>query len=259
MNAHAAPNVKLQWDDLPAYFPRFPGPHRWLPLLQRHDALLREAEPRVRVSAVSPEDVVRRQYAESLELWRLALAHGQPESVVDVGSGGGFPGLVIAAVAPAVRVLLVEPLRKRAVLLEELVSALGLANVTVDARRAEEAGRGEWRDAAGLVVARALAQLPELLEYTAPFAAAGAVIALAKGSSLPAELASARPALDALSCEVVAREAMRPEVSATPWVLVVRKLAATPPRYPRRPGVPARRPLATAPGGAFTINIRSRA
>lgn len=244
MNAHAGPNVKLQWEDLPAYFPRFPGPGRWLPLLQRHHSLLREAEPRVRVSAVPPEDVVRRQYAESLELWRLALAHAQPESVVDVGSGGGFPGLVVAAVAPATRVLLVEPLRKRAALLEALASALGLPNVTVDARRAEEAGRGEWRDCAGLVVARAVAGLPELLEYTAPFAAPGAVVALAKGSGLAAELVSAGPALEALSCELVAREAMRPEVSATPWVLVVRKLAPTAARYPRRPGIPARRPLA---------------
>lgn len=244
MNTHADWNVKLQWEALEEYFPGFPCPGRWLPLLRRHHQLLLDVAPRVRVSAVPPAEAVRRHYAESLELWRIASAAIQPENVVDVGSGGGFPGLVIAAVAPAVAVHLVEPLQKRARLLVELAAALRLANVTVDACRAEEAGRGPWRDKAALVTARAVAPLAELLEYTAPLAAPGGLIALPKGSSLAAELAAARPAFAALACEPLPAVPMRKAVSDTPWTLLVSKRGATPPAYPRRPGVPARRPLA---------------
>jgi 16S rRNA (guanine527-N7)-methyltransferase len=149
----------------------------------------------------------------------------------------------MAAVLPDVEFALVEPLQKRARLLRELASAMGLANVTVHAVRAEEAGRGMLREQAGLVTARAVATLPELLEYTAPLARIGGTLALPKGSGLNVEVAAASNALAALGCGEPSVVPMRQEVSSTLSVLIVGKTASTPTAYPRRPGVPGRRPL----------------
>ncbi len=230
----------LTWESLPDLFPDFAEPERWLPLLRRHATLLAEAP--VRATAVTGEAVVTRHYAESLEAYRLT---GPPEDgpVVDVGSGGGFPGLVIAAVAPDVDVRLVEARRKLAGLLLDLAEALGLARVTVHAERAEEAGRGPLRDSGGLVIARAVAPLPALLEYLAPLAATGAIVAAVKGSRGGAELAQADAAIEALACERAGSEPMRTEVSGRMRVLRFRKLGPTPEIYPRRPGIPAKRPI----------------
>ena len=232
----------LEWESLPDLFPGFPDADRWLPLLRRHAELL-AASP-VRTTTVRGEEVVARHYAESLEAYRLA---GAPETavVVDVGSGGGFPGLVIAAVAPNTAVHLVEARGKRAELLAELAEALGLENVTAHGVRAEEAGRGPLRDHADLVIARAVAPLPVLLEYTAPLAAPGATIAAVKGSRGRAELAEAEAAMAELACEHAGTEAMRDEITGRMQVLRFRKLGPTPERYPRRPGMPAKRPLAS--------------
>jgi 16S rRNA (guanine527-N7)-methyltransferase len=166
-----------------------------------------------------------------------------PPQVVDVGSGGGYPGLVIAAVLPGTCVQLIEPLQKRARLLIALAADLGLANVAVHAARAEEAGRSGLRDTAALVTARAVAPLAELVEYTAPFAAPGGTIALPKGSGLRRELADAGRAIATLNCELVGQAPMRESLAPAITVLFLRKAGPTPDAYPRRAGVPRRQPL----------------
>ena len=231
----------LPWDALPALFPGFPAPGRWLALLRLHLSLVEAAEARVRVTAVAPGDAIRRQYAESLELLRLAGPFNGP--ICDVGSGGGYPGLVIAAVLPGVPVRLVEPLQKRARLLAEMAAAMGLENVTVHALRAEGAGRGPLRAANALVVARAVAEIRELLEYTAPLAAPGATIALPKGSRVDDEIAAAALAFQELGCAVTDRDRMRPEVNEAVTVVRLTKCGDVPGKYPRRPGIPGKRPL----------------
>ncbi len=188
--------------------------------------------------------MVQRHYAESLELLRIAEEFGGRASIItDVGSGGGYPGLVIAILRPDSTVHLVEPLQKRARLLASIAAELGLENVNVHPIRAEEAGRGLLRDAAQFVTARAVAALPELLEYTAPLAATGATLAFPKGSALPEELAASANALRELSCEHRAIAPMRAEVNGAVTVLVLEKAGPTTDRYPRRPGIPAKRPL----------------
>lgn len=243
MTESAGPEGPLSWPELPLLFPDLEEPGRWLPLLERHAAILAEAAPRVRVTSVAAAASVRRHYAESLELLRIIRAQSGGETLADIGSGGGFPGLVIAAVEPDLSVHLVEPLQKRARLLEEAAAALGLRNVTIHAQRAEDAGRGPLRGTMAVVAARAVAPLAELLEYTAPFAAPGGLIALPKGSGLAAELAAATNAMASLAAGEPLIVPMRGEVSPMLSVLLLRKLGPTPAAFPRRAGLPAKRPL----------------
>jgi 16S rRNA (guanine527-N7)-methyltransferase len=235
----------MDWTALPDLFPEFERPTVWLPLLQRHLSLLEAAAGHTRVTSVAGEDAIQRHYAESLEIWRLALESAAlgPGLVVDVGSGGGFPGIVIACVAREPRVVLIEPLQKRARLLVEIAHALDLGNVEVVPRRAEEAGRSALRAQADIVIARAVSPMAEVLEYTAPFARLGGLIALPKGSGLESELAAAGRAIAILGCDFLEAVPMRPVVSETLSVAMLRKGRPTPKTYPRRPGMPRQRPL----------------
>ena len=237
-------SLNLTWDVLPGLFPGFEESTHWLPLLRRHAELVDAAAEHTRVTAVEGSDVIRRHYAESLELLRIAdEVAGRSSVVVDVGSGGGYPGLVIACVRPESMVHLVEPLQKRARLLDGMVAELGLTNVRVHAIRAEEAGRGELRVAAGLVTARAVAALPELLEYTAPLGRDGGWLAFPKGSAAEDELAAAENAVRLLNCRYAGTVAMRPEISEAVGVVLFERRGAVDPKYPRRPGMPRKRPL----------------
>ena len=244
---HRAPHRghALLWDELPALFPGFESPERWLPLLRRHIELVEASSERTRVTSVPAGEAVRRHFAESLEILRIAedLEGAAFDRCVDVGSGGGFPGLVIAVVRPALEMHLVEPLQKRARLLRELAGELGLGNVTVHAARAEDAARGPLRGSAGLVTARAVAPLRELIEYTAPFAAGDGLLALPKGSGLGDELAEAGAAMSELGVSLAAVVPMRAAISQNVRVALLRRRGAIPDRYPRRAGIPAKRPL----------------
>lgn len=233
----------MEWEDLPGLFPGLPDAERWLAALRRHALTLEAKRAQVRVTAVGPEEAVRRNYAESLEIWRVLCREGVPARLADVGSGGGFPGLVFAAVSNSTDVHLIEPLQKRAALLREAAVEMGLGNVTVHAERGEEAGRGPLRGQMEAVTARAVAELREILEYTLPLAAVGGLVALPKGSAVGSEVDAAGPALEALGGEVVVVERMREAISETLSVVVVRKVRETPERYPRRPGIPAKKPL----------------
>jgi 16S rRNA (guanine527-N7)-methyltransferase len=233
----------LTWEGLPSLFPGFEEALRWLPLLERHAALVAEASARVRVTAVPGADAVQRHYAESLELLRIADEAGWAGEICDVGSGGGYPGIVMAVMRPGTRVHLVEPLQKRARLLESMAAELGLENVRVYAARAEGAGRGPLRDHCGLVTARAVAELREVLEYTAPLARDGALIALPKGSALESELEAARRAMEELGVDGGTVVPMNSLVSDRIHAVLLRKHGATPPKYPRREGIPGKRPL----------------
>lgn len=235
------------WDELAELFADDAGAAAAVPRLARHWELAQGSPEAGRLTAVEGAAAVRRQYAESLELLRLSegfLAEGHAAvRYADIGSGGGWPGLVIACARPGWEVHLVEPLQKRARFLDTAARELGCGNVTVHAARAEEAGRGPLRETCALVTARAVAELRVVLEYTAPLAAVGGIIALPKGSRLEEELAAAGAAMAALGCELAGVAPMRPAVSETVRVAVFRKAAPCPAAYPRRPGVPERRPL----------------
>ncbi len=167
--------------------------------------------------------------------------------VVDVGAGAGFPGLPLKLAYPYLRLALVEATGKKANFLRHLITVLGLSDVSVYTGRAEElAHRPELRAAFDLTLARGLAKLPALLEYTLPFTRRGGKVAAWKhgGDGMKAELAAAQRALQTLGGRlgriypVTTTGLMDHRV-----VLTFDKIKATPGAYPRRPGLPAKQPL----------------
>lgn len=162
--------------------------------------------------------------------------------VADLGSGGGFPGLVLAIALPSSRVALVESVARKCAFLAGAAAELGLANVKVVNARAEawEAGLG----AHDLVVARALAPLAVLVEYAAPLLEPSGVLVAWKGRRDPAEEADGRAAARALGMSTPEAFAVEPFPEARDRHLYLSsKVSPTPSRYPRRPGMARKRPI----------------
>jgi 16S rRNA (guanine527-N7)-methyltransferase len=182
---------------------------------------------------------VDRHVADSIVALELAEVR-VAERLADLGAGAGWPGLALAAALPECHVALVESASRRCSYLERAVEASGLANAEVVHARAEE-----WSPAPqDVVTARALAALPVVCEYAAPLLREGGILVAWKGSLDPAEAAAGALAAETLGLSPPEAIAVDPYSGAGPAMLVVaRKLAPTPARFPRRPGMALKRPL----------------
>ena len=197
-------------------------------------------------SVVEYEEVQVKHFLDSLTVV-LAVPGGlgSLRSVIDVGAGPGFPGLPLKLAYPELRLALVESVGKKANFLKHLVSTLGLSGVEVYTGRAERlAHQPDLREAFDLVATRALARLPVLAEYTLPFCGVGGIMVALKHGGIDAELAGAAHALEVLG----GRMGKVTPVEVTGLtdnriVVAVDKIGGTPERYPRRSGIPAKRPL----------------
>jgi 16S rRNA (guanine527-N7)-methyltransferase len=213
---------------------------------ERYLTLLREWNERVNLVAdADPEVVQRRHMLESLALG-AALREREllrPDSrVIDVGAGAGFPGIAIKIAWPTIHLTLLEATAKKTAFLSAAVEALALEHAHVHTARAEEAGHDpSMRDSFDLVLARAVAPLPALLELTLPFARVGGRLATPKGSRVRDEIAAAGRAASVLHAKLFSVPLNVPGPEQT--LVVALKQAPTPPEYPRRPGVPAKSPL----------------
>ncbi len=167
------------------------------------------------------------------------------ERIVDIGTGAGFPGIPIRIACPQVHMVLVESIGKKAQFCQHIVDELQLTNVVVIHSRAEQVGRmPEYRERFDWALARAVAKLPTLLEYLLPLVKVDGRAMAQKGDKAHVEARSARVALKVLGGELEEIIPVElPGVAETRHLVVLRKSGATPEKYPRRPGVPGKRPL----------------
>ncbi|RME87577.1 MAG: 16S rRNA (guanine(527)-N(7))-methyltransferase RsmG [Anaerolineae bacterium] len=182
-----------------------------------------------------------------LDSFSCVLAWGAtpPERLIDVGTGAGFPGIPLKIIYPSLRLTLVDSVGKKVKFCHHIVEKLKLENVTVIKARAEEIGQTEeHRERYDWAVARAVARMRVLAEYLLPLVRVGGVALAQKGESGPAEVHAAERAIQVLGGHVRHLVPVTlPGVVEERYLIVIDKIAATPPAYPRRPGVPARRPL----------------
>ena len=177
------------------------------------------------------------------------LADGGPRlRLVDVGTGAGFPGLPLKIIWPQLQLTLLEATGKKVSFCEHMVDKLKLSGVKVMKARAEEAGQDPaQREQYDWVVARAVAEMPTLAEYLLPLAKRGGRALAQKGEDAPAETQAAAGAIRRLGGELELIVPVElPGIVETRYLVVLKKIAATPPGYPRRPGVPAKTPLTGA-------------
>ncbi|MCC7146677.1 MAG: 16S rRNA (guanine(527)-N(7))-methyltransferase RsmG [Phycisphaeraceae bacterium] len=209
-------------------------------------AALLEANEKFNLTGVRDlEQAWRRHVIDSLTL--LALMEDWPagSAVIDVGSGGGLPGIPLAITKPQFTFALLEATGKKARFLEECCQKLNLTHVKVITDRAEKAGQNPaYRQRYDAAVARGVGQLNELLEYTLPLVKVGGQVLAMKGPSVESELEKVGDALVELGGGEIDVVPAYPEGFGVDTVIVrVTKARPTPKRYPRLPGVPGQAPL----------------
>jgi 16S rRNA (guanine527-N7)-methyltransferase len=170
-----------------------------------------------------------------------------PLQCIDVGTGAGFPGLPVQILRPVLKMTLIESSHKKAQFLQHVTTTLGLTGVSVLCARAEEVGQDSLhRERYDVVLARAVADLSELAEYCLPLCRKGGIFLAQKGQDIEAELRNAETALRLLGGRLrEVKTLCLPGLRETRSLVMVDKVQETPPRYPRRPGVPKKRPLLT--------------
>jgi 16S rRNA (guanine527-N7)-methyltransferase len=202
------------------------------------------AEPDPHTAVVEPRQAVDYHIADSLTGLGIPAVRNA-HSVVDIGAGAGFPGLPLAVALPSTRVDLIESARRKCGVIQRLAAAAALENARPLAVRAETWAANEGRGAYDIATARAVAPLAVLVEYAAPLLRPGGTFVAWKGARDSSEETAGHIAAELVGLEPSEVVPVRPFDAARDLNLYLYlKVKETPSRFPRRPGVAAKRPLA---------------
>ncbi len=193
----------------------------------------------------SVEGVQTKHFLDSLTVIMAWERHGPPSRIIDVGTGAGFPGLVLKLIWPTSELTLVESVHKKADFCRHIVDELGLKGVSVLSERVEAIGQDPaHRQSYDLAVARAVARMPILMEYLLPLIHSNGVAMAMKGETAHAETQAADKAIHMMGGKLHKLvHVTLPGVVEERFIVVVNKVARTPEEYPRRIGVPAKNPI----------------
>lgn len=217
------------------------SPHM-LDAFEKYASLLIAWNKKINLTAiVVPQHIVEKHFLDSLSL--LALLPQGPASIIDIGTGAGFPGIPLAIVRPDLAVTLVEATAKKASFLKAIKTALGLRNVTIVIDRAETlAHQPRLRETFDVAVGRAVAQLATLTELTLPFVRINGMVVAQKNLGSES-IERATVAIETLGGVYEKEVAVPLPALADRRLIVIRKKTPTLAMYPRRVGVPAKKPI----------------
>ncbi|UCD42057.1 MAG: 16S rRNA (guanine(527)-N(7))-methyltransferase RsmG [Chloroflexota bacterium] len=210
-----------------------------------YEQQLIEWNDRYNLTAIdNPKQIRVKHFLDSLSCI-LALRNTPTDHVVDVGTGAGFPGLPLKIICPTINMTLIESVGKKTAFCQHIIQTINLQNVNILQERAEIlASHPDMREKNDWAIARAVATLPVLVEYLLPLVRVGGFALAMKGESGPAEAQSAEQAIHILGGQIQQLIPVTlPSVEDERYLVVIEKTAATPERYPRRVGIPAKRPL----------------
>lgn len=211
----------------------------------RYYELLCEWNEKINLTAITePKEVAIKHIVDSLSCYKEELFKNG-SSLIDVGTGAGFPGLPLKIFCPTLKLTLLDSLNKRVKFLQLVVNELGLNDVEIIHARSEEAARNKkYREKFDMVTARAVARLPIICEYCLPFIKIGGTFIALKGRQYEEEIIEAQKAIKTLGGEIAETLPVKlPEIDDKRAVIYIRKIKSTPKVYPRKAGTPERNPI----------------
>lgn len=213
-------------------------------LLTYKDILLEWNEKMNLTAITEEEEVMVKHFLDSLSCIQSQYLK-EEGTMIDVGTGAGFPGIPLKVYFPKLKLTLLDSLNKRVEFLKEVSQELGLEDVNFVHGRAEECGQEEThREQYDYAVARAVASLNVLVEYCLPFVKVGGYFICQKGPQLKEEIQNSQNAITVLGGKVVEqKEITLPFSDITHSLLVIEKIKQTPTKYPRKPGTPSKKPI----------------
>ena len=212
--------------------------------LEKYKELLLEWNEKINITRITEEDEVYvKHFLDSLSLFKTKYLEGE-KSLIDIGTGGGFPGLAVKIYNKNLDVTLLDSLNKRLIFLDEVIKELKLDKVSTIHGRAEELGRdSEFREKYDIATSRAVANLSTLLEYDLPFVKVGGYFISMKGPEYVEEVKNAKNTLKTLGGQIEEIVEIKLPMDITHYLIVIKKVKETPSKYPRGGGKPKNKPL----------------
>lgn len=211
----------------------------------RYYDLLIEWNDKINLTAITDkQEVIKKHFEDSLSISSV-IDMNAVNSVIDVGTGAGFPGIPLKIVFPSLKLTLLDSLNKRINFLNTVVDELGLADVSAIHGRAEEYGRDVvYRESFDLCVSRAVANLSTLSEFCLPFVKVGGYFVSYKSEKADIEYIEAKNAINLLSGgNVRIEDVIITDTDLTRKMVLIEKLSPMDDKYPRRAGIPLKKPL----------------
>lgn len=210
----------------------------------QYEKLLLEWNQKFNLTAITDTDEIRlKHFYDSLTC--LKAIQDENASLIDIGCGAGFPGIPLKIALPDIKLVLMDSVRKKTDFCAKVAAKLGLDNVSTIHARVEELGKDPGhREKYDWVVARAVAALPVLAEYLLPLVHVGGYALAQKGANITEELSKAKNAVAELGGQVSqVMEFELPQSGEKRSLVVIEKIRTTPAKYPRKPGMPSKKPL----------------
>lgn len=205
--------------------------------------LLVEWNKKINLTAITEEkDIILKHFVDSLTVLKYIKEN---KSIVDVGTGAGFPGIPLAIMNESLKITLVDSLNKRINFLNEVCSKIMLKNTKAIHSRAEEFGQdNNYRESYDIAISRAVSNLTVLAEYLLPLVKVGGKIICMKGPDIEEELKQAKSAIDILGGKFERCDNFcLPKSDISRNIIIINKIKETPKKYPRKAGTPAKTPL----------------
>jgi 16S rRNA (guanine527-N7)-methyltransferase len=210
---------------------------------EKYKNLLLEWNEKINLTAITEEDdIILKHFVDSMTILKYIE---ECKTIVDVGTGAGFPGIPVKIANAGIDVTLVDSLNKRLLFLEDVISNLDLKQIKTVHSRAEEFGQNKmYREKFDVATSRAVANLSVLVEYLLPLVKVGGKCICMKGSEIEEELKNSKEAIKTLGGEIErVEEFALPGSDIKRNIIVIKKIKQTSNKYPRKPGVPSKKPL----------------
>jgi 16S rRNA (guanine527-N7)-methyltransferase len=198
-------------------------------------------------SLKTPQEIIIKHFLDSISCIKVINKYIDTEgvSVIDVGAGAGFPGIPIKIICPSARLSLLEARKKKTIFLEKVTEEINFQRVKILNGRAETFGKcADHRERYDIAISRAVAHLNILSEYCLPLVRVGGLFVAQKGRSYKKETEKSFKTIKVLGGEMIGAEKVRiPFINQERYLLVIKKIKDTPLKYPRKEGLPQKRPL----------------